>query len=221
MSQSSTLVAAAAGVSPEALAPHAARRSPKTRRGRETQAKLLEAAEAEFGERGFHEASITGITARAGVALGSFYTYFGSKEALFRALVAHMGRLTRRYIAERIKHAPNRVAAERAGLEAFIGFTRDHRNLYRIVMEAQFVAPDAYRAYYEEFAAAYAANLAEASARGELLPGDDHIRAWALIGMSVFLGLRFGVWAEDRTPQAIAAEVEALLARGLRAPVGP
>lgn len=191
-------------------------RKPKTRRGRETQAKLLEAAEAEFGERGFHEASITGITARAGVALGSFYTYFESKEELFRALMAHMGRLTRRYLSEQIVSAPNRLAAERAGVEAFIAFTRRHKNLYRIVMEAQFVAPEAYRAYYEDFAAAYSGRLAAASERDELRAGDHEVRAWALIGMSVFLGLRYGVWAEDRSPQAVADEIEALLAHGLR-----
>ena len=38
---------------------------PKTRRGRKTREKLLHAAEAEFGERGFPEASIASITQRA------------------------------------------------------------------------------------------------------------------------------------------------------------
>ena len=62
-------------------------KAPRTERGRRTARKLLEAAAKEFGERGFHEAAITGITARAGVALGTFYTYFESKEELFGALV--------------------------------------------------------------------------------------------------------------------------------------
>ena len=45
--------------------------------------KLLDAATQEFGERGFHDASVSGITRRAGVALGSFYTYFDTKDAIF------------------------------------------------------------------------------------------------------------------------------------------
>ncbi|MBA4044939.1 MAG: TetR family transcriptional regulator, partial [Erythrobacter sp.] len=61
---------------------------PRTERGRRTLRKLLDAAAEEFGEKGFHEASVSSITRRAGVALGSFYTYFDSKDALFRALVA-------------------------------------------------------------------------------------------------------------------------------------
>ena len=61
-------------------------REPRTERGRRTQRAILDAAAAEFGEKGFHESSIVSITIRAGVALGSFYTYFESKEALFKAL---------------------------------------------------------------------------------------------------------------------------------------
>jgi AcrR family transcriptional regulator len=63
-------------------------KTPRTERGRRTLRKLLDAAAEEFGEKGFHEASVSSITRRAGVALGSFYTYFDSKDALFRALVA-------------------------------------------------------------------------------------------------------------------------------------
>ena len=65
-------------------------REPRTERGRRTQRLILDAAAAEFGEKGFHESSIVSITIRAGVALGSFYTYFESKETLFKALVADM-----------------------------------------------------------------------------------------------------------------------------------
>jgi AcrR family transcriptional regulator len=49
-------------------------KSPRTDRGRRTLRAILDAAAAEFGERGFQGASISRITARAGVALGSFYT---------------------------------------------------------------------------------------------------------------------------------------------------
>ena len=62
-------------------------KAPRTERGRRTLRALLDAAAAEFGEKGFHDSSVVSITSRAGVALGSFYTYFDSKESLFRALV--------------------------------------------------------------------------------------------------------------------------------------
>ena len=46
-------------------------KEPRTERGRKTLRKLIEAAAGEFGERGYHDAAITGITQRAGVALGT------------------------------------------------------------------------------------------------------------------------------------------------------
>ncbi|WP_374764739.1 TetR/AcrR family transcriptional regulator [Yunchengibacter salinarum] len=190
-------------------------KSPKTKRGARTQAKLLQAAEEEFGALGFHDASISGITARAAVALGTFYTYFDSKESVFRALVGHMGRLTRSWIAARVADAPNRLSAEEGGLAAFIDFVRQHRDLYRIVMESQFVAPDAYHAYYEGFAAAYRDNLEDAARRGEIRAGDSEVRAWALIGMSVFLGMRYAVWHDDRPAADVAAVFRDLVADGL------
>jgi AcrR family transcriptional regulator len=191
-------------------------KAPRTERGRKTLRRLLEAASAEFGERGFHDAAITGITARAGVALGTFYTYFASKEELFRALVRDMSHATRSHVAEAVRDAPDRIAAERIGLTAFIAFVRKHPELYRIIEEAQFVAHDAYREHYLTFAEGYRRNLAAAAQRGEIVEGDDEPRAWALIGMSVFLGMRYGVWNEDLAPAEVADTAIALVSEGLR-----
>jgi AcrR family transcriptional regulator len=196
--------------------PPAPDKTPRTERGRETLRKLLAAAGQEFGERGFHEAAITGITARAGVALGTFYTYFESKEEVFRALVRDMSHAVRSHVAEAVKDAPDRIAAERIGLAAFIAFVRKHRELYRIVEESQFVAPDVYREHYLTFVEGYRRNLSAASARGEIVDGDAEPRAWALIGMSVFLGMRYGIWEEDLTPEQVAGTAIDLVSEGLR-----
>jgi AcrR family transcriptional regulator len=195
-------------------------KTPRTERGRKTLRRLLEAAAKEFGERGFHEAAITGITQRAGVALGTFYTYFESKEELFRALVRDMSQATRQHVAEAVRGASDRLTAERLGLEAFIGFVRQHRELYRIIEEAQFVADDVYREHYLTFAEGYRRNLAAARARGEIAEGADEPRAWALIGMSVFLGMRYGIWDEDLSPAEVADVAIDLVSEGLRKRAG-
>ena len=191
-------------------------KTPRTERGRKTLRRLIEAAAQEFGERGFHEAAITGITQRAGVALGTFYTYFESKEEVFRALVRDMSRTTRAHVAEAARGAPDRIEAERRGLAAFIAFTRAHPELYRIIEEAQFVAQDAYRDHYRGFAEGYRRTLGRAAANGEIVAADDdEPRAWALIGMSVFLGMRYGVWDREQSPEAIADMAIALVSEGL------
>jgi len=191
-------------------------KAPRTERGRRTVRKLLEAAAQEFGERGYHEAAITGITARAGVALGTFYTYFESKEELFRALVRDMSHATRAHVADAVRGAPDRLAAERIGLAAFIAFTRKHPELYRIIEEAQFVAEDVYREHYLTFVDGYREGLGAARARGEIADGPDELRAWALIGMSVFLGMRYGLWQKDMEPAEVADRAMDLVSEGLR-----
>lgn len=191
-------------------------KAPRTARGQKTLRRLLEAAALEFGARGYHEAAITGITGRAGVALGTFYTYFDSKEELFRALVRDMSHTVRQHVAEAVRDAPDRIAAERIGLAAFIAFVRKHHELYRIIEEAQFVAPEEYRQHYLTFADGYSRNLTAAARRGEIVDGENEPRAWALIGMSVFLGMRYGVWNEDMSPAEVADVAIGLVADGLR-----
>lgn len=60
---------------------------PRTRRKQARPAELLSAALDCFVERGFAATRMEDIARRAGVAKGTFYLYFPSKEAVFEALV--------------------------------------------------------------------------------------------------------------------------------------
>jgi AcrR family transcriptional regulator len=55
-----------------------------TPRGLRTRARLVTAARQVFEKIPFRQARLTDITAAAGVAAGTFYTYFDSKEEIFR-----------------------------------------------------------------------------------------------------------------------------------------
>lgn len=191
-------------------------KTPKTARGIRTRNKLLEAAEIEFGEKGFHDAAISGITHRAGVALGTFYTYFESKDEIFQALVTHMSRRTRKWVGERISEAPDRISAERMGMQAFFEFVQQHKGIYRIITEAEFVAEEAYRDHYERFARGYEHNLQLAAEKGEIRDGDFEMWSWAIMGMAVFLGMRYAEWDEDESPAKMAEVVTDLIANGIR-----
>ena len=190
-------------------------KQPRTDRGRKTRRAILDAARSEFGERGFHDASISGITRRAGVALGSFYTYFDSKDALFRALVRDMSDQVRDHVAPVLQSAPDQVAAEQAGLKAFIDFVRGHKEIYRIIDEAEFVDPESFRAHYSTTAERIAQRLEAAAARGEVRGDHSEVHAWAIMGMNVFLGLRYGVWGEELSADTVARAVARLLRSGL------
>ena len=120
-------------------------KTPRTARGRATLRKLLDAAAIEFGERGFHDASISGITRRAGTALGSFYTYFDSKDAIFRALVQDMSAQVGVHASAAMQGAKRHSTEERGALQGFLEFAREHKEIYRIIDEAEFVDSDSYR----------------------------------------------------------------------------
>lgn len=192
-----------------ARAPTGPVNGPATERGERTRRKLLAAAEEEFGERGFHTASINSITNRAGVAQGTFYLYYRSKDEIFRALVEHMNRSMRRHLTRAIEGAPNRIEAEKIGLRAFLDFCAERANLYRIVLESQFVDPETHRWYFDTLAGGYAAHLAEAQQRGEVRRGDPHTQALSLIGMAFFLGKHHLEWDPPGiSPEALQSAFE-------------
>ena len=190
---------------------------PATARGVATRQRLLDAAETEFGAQGFHATSVADITRRARAGQGTFYLYFPSKEDALRELVRHMGHELRHALAEATADAPDRLAVERRGFEAFARFSLRHRNLYRIVMESQFVDEAIYRGYYEALAAGYAAGLARAIERGEVRAVDPEAAAWALMGVAHFVGLRYAIWLEREPPTEALDAVFDLVRHGLEA----
>lgn len=60
-------------------------------RGARTRARLVLAARGVFERDGFAGAKITDIAKHADVAVGSFYTYFDNKDAVFRAVIEAIG----------------------------------------------------------------------------------------------------------------------------------
>ena len=188
---------------------------PVTARGEATRRRLLNAAELEFGAKGYHGASVSSITQRADIAQGTFYLYFHSKEEMFVTLVRDIGHQLRAHSAQAIGKATNRLEAERLGLEAFLQFTARHRGLYRIVQESQFVDPQIFREYYEKLAEGYAEALGSAARKGELTEGDAETRAWSMMGIGHFLGLKWCLWQKKQPPQEVLDEVMGLITHGM------
>ena len=195
-------------------------KAPRTARGERTLRKILDAAREEFGQRGFSDSSIVGITQRAGVALGTFYTYFDSKEVVFQEVVRDMSAQVRDRVAPEFKAATDAIDGERRALEAFLKFAREHRDVYRIIDEAEFVEPEGFREHYQTTATRIAARLGAARGKGgidaTLSDADLDILAWALMGANVFLGLRFSVWSSGDAAR-VADVTSRMLRNGLSA----
>jgi len=183
---------------------------PVTARGEAMRRRLLDAAEEVFGEMGYYEASVSEITRRAGVAQGTFYIYFHSKRETFVELIEDIGHRLRAATSAAIQGVPDRIEAERRGFAAFFTFVYAHRRIYRIVEEAERVAPEAAREYYRRISLGYERGLRDAMDAGRIREGDVEALAYTLMGIGHFLALRWLIWpGEEQAEQSSAAGAQA------------
>ncbi len=185
-------------------------------RGVATRQRLLEAAESVFADLGYHDASIVKLTEAAGVAMGTFYLYFGSKKEIFDELVRDLNRRVRHAMKEASSQGGTRLEAELLGFQAYFRFTAEHTALYRIIRQAEFVSPEMLRYHYDTLGEGYVEGLRAAVARGEVGEIDPEITAWALMGMGELLGRRWILWeGHSELPEDVFRELERIIGRVL------
>jgi len=94
-------------------------------RGARTQRRILTAALDVFSAHGYHDSRIEQITEAAGCSRPTFYQYFSSKEDVFRALAAHVGRSV---VA--MTDALGPVTPDAAGRAAVVAWMREFSEFY-------------------------------------------------------------------------------------------
>jgi AcrR family transcriptional regulator len=106
-----------------------------------TRGGLLEAAEQVFAEKGIDGARIEDIAARAGVAVGTIYNYFGDSTELLKALITERRSELISRLDEATEEAKHQRAPWTGQVEAFIHITlqcmRDHHPFYAILMQCE------------------------------------------------------------------------------------
>ncbi|GAB3020587.1 TetR family transcriptional regulator [Nocardioides flavus (ex Wang et al. 2016)] len=187
-----------------------------TNRGVRTRTALLEAAEAVFAEHGYHDASIVKITEAAKVAQGTFYLYFESKQQVFDELVRDLNRRVRHAMRERSDQGSTRAERERLGFRGYFEFVAEHPALYRIIRQAEIVAPDILREHYERISIGYVEGLRTAMAAGEIGEADPEVVSWILMAIGEMVGARWVLWGEsDTVPDDVFDQVMGFVERGL------
>lgn len=180
-----------------------------------TRQKLLDAAEQEFSEQGYHGTGVAAIALRAELAQGTLYIYFQSKDEIFTTLVRYIGMRLRKQTAAAMARGTSRLDGERKALEAFLAFVQKHPGTYRIIQELQFVDEKLYREYYRSFVDSYAKSLGRAVRDGELAPGGNEARAWSMIGIAHFLGLNHCQWDKKMPPPETMRDVMHFVTHGM------
>jgi AcrR family transcriptional regulator len=126
----------------------AARRSAHQERGNargdRTRRSLLDAARRVFERRGYIDANVDDIVKEAGVARGSFYTYFPSKVEIFRAVCAEVGEKINDAVAGSDLHGLDPVAALTHSVRGYLEAYRENAVIFGLLERLPSVDPEIY-----------------------------------------------------------------------------
>lgn len=153
-----------------------------------TRQKILSAAQFLFAKKGFHKSPTSEIASTAGVAEGSIFKHFSTKENLLFALVEE---INTQGIAELFQNAASQETrtALRNFLKAHLDLINRNFDLFKIILyEAQFI-PSLREKFIEEVALNIFVPLEdfikEKRTSGEFKSFTPQITARALVGMVV------------------------------------
>lgn len=134
-----------------------------------TRDQLMLSAAHLVGEHGYRDTSVQRITADAGVAQGTFYLYFSSRQALFDVLLPHFGLQMLEAVRSRAAGASGFLKIEEIGVRAVLDYLTEHPWFWRLLTEAAAEAPLAWAGHHEEVIRRYLKFLKRAQANGELV----------------------------------------------------
>jgi AcrR family transcriptional regulator len=158
--------------------------------------RLLTAAEELFGERSYHRTTVAHICSRAGMATGSFYSYYESKAEIFAAVVRAINTDLRRAMKDALEQTDGgQRNRERASFRAYFDMLSTRPWIDRIVRESEFVDPGLFREYYEHLARGYARGVRAAQMDRDIdARYDPEVIAYAYTGIGNFVGMRWTEW---------------------------
>lgn len=196
--------------------------APPTRleRNAEVRQRLFEAATHVVGEVGYAEASVARITARAGVAQGTFYNYFKTRQELLDQLLPNVGLKLLNFIKERAESLPSERAREERRFRSFFEFLRKVPEFLRILIEAESFAPKGYQAHFQNASTGYVRVLKRARTKKEIRNFTDaelEAVVYMLMGAREYLSRRY-VYSNGRPrkiPEVVISSYVKLLAGGL------
>ena len=194
----------------------AKRKLTRVERNEEVRSRLFHAAAQIVGERGYAETSIVRIIERAGVALGTFYKHFATRQALLDELLPAIGREMVDFIQARVDSSKPERDREIARFTGFFEYLAENPGFLRILNEAEFAAPAAFHAHLDFINARYVGLLKRGRARGEVGDFSDlelEAVVHMLMGARSYLSQRYGPDAGGK--QAVFSAYAKLLERGL------
>lgn len=183
------------------MAPVQKKKPKKTRaeKSEENRRALMKAAADVVGELGYRDASVARITQKAGLAQGTFYLYFESRQDLFDQLLPHMGEDLLDYLAARVEGAEGIMDVEERGFRGFFEFLQQNPSFFRVLNEAEVSAPKAYEEHFSNLRSRYLDSLTRSQESGEITcytRDELEVLVYMLMAARSYLYLRY---SKDQT----------------------
>lgn len=182
---------------------------------------IFDAALKVVGKYGYGDASISRITDEAGIAQGTFYLYFDSRQALFDQLLPHVGREMLLFVGRRVKGAESFYEVEERGFRAFFAYVAANPGFMRVLNEAEAFAPQAHKAYFQLVTRVYKKSLKRSIDKGEIRNFDEQelvTLSYMLMAMRPYLYLRYvkSDTKPKKIPDAVVETFMKVLRGGIR-----
>ena len=187
---------------------------------------IMAAAKEVFARKGFHETTIADIAKEAGLAYGSVYWYFDSKDELFHALMAVEESALRNHVAAAL--AALGVPAEnvgqeaplRAAVEATLEYFESDKATVKLLLGDRYALGERFEKHlggiYERFIDDIESFIVAAQERGEVVAAPPRMVAYTLAVLVGQLAHRRLSTDDDVTAAQVADFVVALVLDGLR-----
>lgn len=134
---------------------------------------LFRSAGEVVGEMGYGDASIALITSKAGVAQGTFYNYFDTRQEILDQLLPTLGHDLLSIVGEAQAEGNNFSESEERGFRAFLTFLDQVPQFFRILNEARNMAPIAHERHLKMVAKGYKSFLQKFIKSGEIKGFDE------------------------------------------------
>ncbi|ORW40103.1 TetR/AcrR family transcriptional regulator [Mycobacterium paraense] len=184
---------------------------------------IMGAAKEAFARKGFHATTIADIAKRAGLAYGSVYWYFDSKDELFHALMAAEEAALRGHIAAALGVPLDRNGQEeslRVAVRATLEFFESDKATVKLLLRDPYAMGERFEKHlggiYERFVDDIETFIVAAQERGEVVAAPPRMVAYTLAALVGQLAQRRLSTDDDVTAAEVADFVVALALDGLR-----
>ncbi|ORV19081.1 TetR/AcrR family transcriptional regulator [Mycobacterium celatum] len=181
---------------------------------------IMAAAKKVFARKGFHATTIADIAKQAGLAYGSVYWYFDSKDELFHALMAVEEQALRAHVSAAVAAPADGVEPFRTAVQATLEFFEADKATVRLLFRDAYALGDRFEKHlggiYERFIDDIETFIVVAQERGEVVPAPPRMVAYTLAALIGQLAHRRLSTDDGVTAAEVADFVVALVLDGLR-----